>query len=186
LEIEKMEKKHRSGCPINLSLEVLGDRWSLLILRDIIFGGKRHFREFLRSEEGISSNILAARLRKLVEEGMLTKASDPTHQQKAIYALTEKSIALVPVFAQLGAWGSRHLPASEEASVIPRTLEAGGPKMWEQFESELREKHLGTPKSDDPVQEGPSVAAALLAAHKEVLAGRAPTGRRERRQEDDR
>jgi DNA-binding HxlR family transcriptional regulator len=98
MKIMRMNNGHRSGCPINLSLEVFGDKWSLLILRDMMFGGKRHFRELLRSEEGISSNILADRLRKLVEEGMITKDDDPTHKQKAIYSLTEKAIALVPVF----------------------------------------------------------------------------------------
>ena len=71
---------HRSGCPINLSLEVFGDKWSLLILRDMMFGGKRHFRELLRSEEGISSNILADRLRKLLGKGMITRADAPSHK----------------------------------------------------------------------------------------------------------
>ena len=72
---------HRSGCPINLTLEVLGDKWSLLVLRDMIFGNRRHFRELLtRSEEGISSNILADRLKTLVEEGIMTKRDDPTHR----------------------------------------------------------------------------------------------------------
>jgi DNA-binding HxlR family transcriptional regulator len=133
-----MRNEHRSRCPINLSLEVLGDRWSLLILRDMMFAGKRHFREFLHSEEGISSNILADRIRRLSEEEMITKAPDPTHKQKAIYSLTEKSIALVPVFVQLGVWGSRHLPASEESSASAWVLEEGGPRMWERFMSELR------------------------------------------------
>lgn len=82
-----MTDDHRSGCPINLSLEVFGDKWSLLIIRDMIFGGKRHFRELLRSQEGISTNILADRLKTLVEIGMLTKADDPSHKQKAIYSL---------------------------------------------------------------------------------------------------
>lgn len=166
-----MSNEHRSGCPINLSLEVLGDGWSLLILRDVMFGGKRHFREFLRSEEGISSNILADRLRKLTKEGMLTKSDDPTHKQKAIYSLTEKSVALVPVFAALGAWGSRHLPASEEASEIPRALEAGGPAMWERVMDELREEHLGTTANGGTEPGGAPVAAALRAAHEEIVAG---------------
>src|SRR5215210_7166616 len=109
-----MDDGHRSGCPINLSVEVFGDGWTLLILRDMIFAGKRHFRELLRSEEGIASNILSDRLKRLVAEGMVTKAGDPTHRQKAIYSLTEKAITLVPVFAAMGAWGSEHLPASEE------------------------------------------------------------------------
>lgn len=100
-----MTLDRRSGCPINLSLEVFGDRWSLIILRDMIFGGRRHFRELLNhSMEGIASNILADRLKRLVELGMLTKADDPSHKQKAIYSLTEMSITLVPIMAQLGAW----------------------------------------------------------------------------------
>lgn len=160
-----MKDDYRSGCPINLSLEVFGDRWSLLILRDMMFGGKRHFRELLRSEEGISSNILSDRLKKLVEEGMITRADDPTHKQKAIYSLTEKAIDLVPVFVYLGVWGSKHLPASEELSVAARVLEEGGPQMWERFMSELREEHL----EDSSV--GGSVTLALQAAYEEVLLG---------------
>jgi DNA-binding HxlR family transcriptional regulator len=168
-EARKMRNEHRSGCPINLSLEVLGDGWSLLILRDMMFAGKRHFREFLRSEEGISSNILADRLGKLSEEGMVTKDPDPTHKRKAIYSLTEKSIALVPVFAALGAWGSRHLPASEEASAVPLALEAGGPGMWERFMAELREVHLGAPAGASSGSDSASVASELQASYWESI-----------------
>src|SRR3954469_7390172 len=85
----------RSYCPINLSLEIFGDTWTLLVLRDLMFAGKRHFRELLQSEERISSNILADRLARLVEHGLLTKSDDPTHKQKAICSLTEKAIALL-------------------------------------------------------------------------------------------
>ncbi|MEJ7872240.1 MAG: helix-turn-helix domain-containing protein [Rubrobacteraceae bacterium] len=165
-----MNDDSRSGCPINLSLEVFGDKWSLLIIRDMMFGGKRHYRELLRSEEGISSNILADRLRMLVEEGMITKAGDPTHKQKAIYSLTEKAIALVPVLAHLGAWGSRHLPVSEELSIRAQVLEEGGPAMWDQFMSELRREHLGIPADNRPKPDYASVAATLHAAYEEVLA----------------
>jgi DNA-binding HxlR family transcriptional regulator len=165
-----MDDGHRSGCPINLSLEVFGDRWTLLILRDMMFGGKRHFRELMRSEEGISSNILSDRLKKLVREGLITKADDPTHKQKAIYSLTEKAIDLVPVFAQLGAWGIRHLPVSEDLGVRARVLEEGGPEMWERFMVELREEHLGAPASGRPKAGAASVAAELRAAHEEVVA----------------
>lgn len=139
-----MADTHRSGCPINLSLEVFGDKWSLLILRDMIFGGRRHFRELLNgSLEGIASNILADRMRHLVDLGMLTKAPDPTHKQKAIYSLTEQAIELVPVMAALGAWGSKWLPVTEDLSIRATTLDAGGPKLWERFMAELREEHLG-------------------------------------------
>ena len=160
---------HRSGCPINLTLEVLGDKWSLLILRDVMFGNRRHFRELLRSEEGISSNILADRLKMLQREGMITKAGDLTHKQKAVYSLTDKAIELVPVFAQIGAWGSRHLPVSEELSVRAKLLAAGGAPLWERFMAELREAHLGTPPGRK--RPGPTVRQRLQAAYEDMRAG---------------
>lgn len=99
-----MDDAHRSGCPINLTLEVLGDRWSLIVIRDIMFGNRRHFRELLQnSQEQIASNILADRLRRLVDRGLLTREDDPSHKQKAIYSLTEMAIQLVPIFAHMGA-----------------------------------------------------------------------------------
>ncbi|WP_104662753.1 winged helix-turn-helix transcriptional regulator [Ensifer adhaerens] len=163
-----MKDDMRSGCPINLSLEVFGDKWSLLIIRDMIFGGKRHFRELLRSQEGISSNILADRLKMLVEQRMLTRRDDPTHKQKAIYSLTEMTIALVPIMAQLGAWGRRYLPVSEELSIRAELMENGGPALWDRFMDELRHDHLGTPL-DGP----PRVRATLQAAYEEVVARKA-------------
>src|SRR4051812_3574152 len=103
----------KSGCPINLTVELLGDRWSLVVLRDVMFGGHRHFRELLgHSVEGIASNILAARLTKLVGAGLLTRHDDPSHRQKIEYRLTEAAIQLVPLLTQLGAWGARWLPTT--------------------------------------------------------------------------
>ena len=142
----KAEEAQRSGCPINLTLETLGDRWSLIVIRDIMFGNRRHFRELLNhSEEGIASNILADRLKRLVETGLLTKSDDPTHKQKAIYSLTEKAIQLVPLLALMGAWGRRHLPVTRELSVRAQLLEEGGSELWDQFMDDLRAIHLGTP-----------------------------------------
>jgi DNA-binding HxlR family transcriptional regulator len=160
-----MRDDHRSGCPINLTLELLGDRWSLLILRDVIFGGARRFRELLRSQERIASNILADRLKMLVEAGLLTRGGDPSHKQKTIYSLTEKAIALVPVFAQIGAWGSRWLPATEALSIRARLMEAGGPPLWERFMAELRLEHLGA-----GLLPGPSVRAELKTAYESLAA----------------
>jgi len=171
-----MSGAHRSGCPINLTLEVLGDKWSLLILRDMMFGNRRHFRELLRSEEGISSNILADRLKMLLDEGLLTKADDPSHKQKAIYSLTEKAIELLPVFAQIGAWGTRHLPVSEELSIRAKLLAEGGPAMWEDFMTELREAHLGSAPAGRK-RRGPGVRERLQAAYEEVIARKAAAGR---------
>jgi DNA-binding HxlR family transcriptional regulator len=140
-------KEQRSGCPINLTLEVLGDRWSLLVIRDIIFGNRRHFRELLtKSEEGIASNILADRLRTLVEQGIITRGDDATHKQKALYSLTEQGIALVPILAQMGAWGRRYLPVSKELALRAELLEKGGPRMWTAMMSKLRELHLSKPR----------------------------------------
>lgn len=163
-----MKDTHRSGCPINLTLEILGDRWSLIVLRDMMFGNRRHFRELLtKSEEGIASNILADRLRRLVERGLITRQDDPSHKQKALYSLTEMGIALVPVFAMMGAWGRRFLPVTEELSIRAELLEDGGPAMWEAFMEELRAIHLRAP------QPARSVFTELQAAYEAILARRA-------------
>ena len=157
----------RSGCPINLSLEVFGDRWSLIVIRDMMFGNRRHFRELLtRSDEGIASNVLADRLARLVDLGLITRAPDPSHKQKVIYSLAEPAIQLVPVLAQLGAWGIKHLPVSRELSVRAELLEQGGPLFWARFMDELREQHLGIAR---PAGE-PSPFGELRAAFEAELA----------------
>ncbi len=160
-----MRDGHRSGCPINLTLEILGDKWSLLVIRDMIFGNRRHFRELLtKSEEGIASNVLADRLRRLAEQGIITKADDRSHKQKVLYSLTERGIELVPVLAQIGAWGIRFLPVSEELAIRAELLAKGGPRMWEALMSELRESHLGKPRRGRK-----SVARKLQKAYDAVL-----------------
>jgi DNA-binding HxlR family transcriptional regulator len=160
-----MKETRRSGCPINLTLEMLGDRWSLIVIRDIMFGNRRRFRELLGgSEEGIASNILADRLKRLVEAGLLTRRDDPSHRQKAIYSLTEPAVQLVPLLVQMGAWGRRHTPVSEELSIRAQLLEEGGPALWEAFMDELRHLHIGAPA---PAR---SVLPGLRAAYEEVAA----------------
>ena len=167
-----MKESQRSGCPINLSLEVIGDKWSLLVIRDMMFGNRRHFRELLtKSDEGIASNILADRLQRLVEAGLVSRAPDPTHKQKVVYSLTEPAIQLVPVMAALGSWGRRHLPVSRELSIRAELLERGGPELWDAFMDELRELHLGA----EPRAGARSVLAELTEAYlAEVEAARAP------------
>lgn len=134
--------EYRSLCPINLALEVIGDKWSLLIIRDLMFADRRHFRELLQAEEGISSNILADRLARLTEVGILTRADDPTHLQKAIYSLTPMGIDLLPVVAQLGIWGRKHMPVSRESAAEAAQLEKGGPALWKALQGELHRKHV--------------------------------------------
>lgn len=137
-----MATRERSGCPISLSLELLGDRWTLLIIRDLVFAGKRHFREFLQSDEGISSRTLSERLQTLVDEGVLTRSEDPTHGLKAIYRLTEAGIDLLPVLATLGAWGSRHRKADDHLARIADELAAGGAPALERMREKLRAEHI--------------------------------------------
>ncbi len=160
-----MPESHRSGCPINLTLEVLGDRWSLIIIRDVIFGDRRRYRELLtHSKEGIASNVLADRLKRLLGAGLLTRADDPRHRQSGIYSLTEPAIQLVPLLAQMGAWGRRHTPASEVLSIRAQLLEEGGPAMWDELMAELRARHL-TGKAN-----GFSVLTRLQAAYEAIRA----------------
>src|SRR6201991_4115200 len=157
-----MTDTKRSGCPINLTLEVVGDKWSLLVIRDMMFGNRRHFRELLtKSDEGISSNILADRLKTLLDQGIITWADDPSHKQKGIYSLTEQGIELLPILAQMSGWGFKYLPVSEELGIRAKLLSEGGPKMWTEFMEELRETHLGVKRR----KAGPSVGERLQAAY---------------------
>src|SRR5258707_9770238 len=110
----------------------------------MICDNRRHFRELLtRSDEGISSNILADRLKTLLEQGIIRRDDDPSHKQKGIYSLTEQGIELLPVLAQMSGWGFKYLPVSEELGIRAKLLSEGGPKMWDEFMDELREIHLG-------------------------------------------
>lgn len=144
--------RRRSGCPINLTLEAFGDRWSLIILRDLMFGRARTFRALKSgSLEGIATNILSDRLKRLTANGLLSRSDDPGHKQKAIYSLTEKAIALVPLMVAMGSWGMRHALPSPELAVRAQILEDGGPALWTDFMDELRHLHLGAPPPPESV-----------------------------------
>ncbi|MGW5749394.1 winged helix-turn-helix transcriptional regulator [Nocardia rhamnosiphila] len=165
MEVRAVRKDIRSGCPVNLSLEIFGDRWTLLVLRDIMFTGVRHFRGLLDGPEQISSNVLADRLASLVEHGLLTRSHDPTHRQKVTYSLTEQAIQLVPVLAQLSIWGVQHLPVDARYAARTQVLAAGGPPLWEAFMDELREAHLGPQTRRTPTPAGGStIGSRILAA----------------------
>lgn len=107
----------RSGCPVSISLEILGDRWSLLIIRDMMVRGYRTFREFLRAGEGIATNILSDRLRRLEAAGILSIEPVAEDGRSAHYRLTEKGIALAPALLELLIWAARH-----EVTAAPDTL----------------------------------------------------------------
>jgi DNA-binding HxlR family transcriptional regulator len=139
--------RRRSACPVSLTLDTLGDRWSLIVLRDIMFGRNRTFRALLAgSIEGIASNILADRLKRLTENGLLTRCKDPSHKQRVVYSLTEKAIELVPLLTVMSSWGLRHMFVSTEASLRAQILDDGGPQLWSDFMRELRHLHLGAPQ----------------------------------------
>ena len=100
-------RNRRSTCPISASLEVLGDRWSLLIVRDMMFGGARTYKDFLTSEEGIATNVLANRLTRLQDSGIIASDRDPKDRRSFIYRLTAKGAELAPVLMELSRWGTR-------------------------------------------------------------------------------
>ena len=105
---KKTDPKRRSGCPLNASVEMLGDRWSLLIIRDMMLRGARSYKTFLECYEGIATNILADRLRKLVDYGIITPEPDPSDGRKVIYLLTQKGIELAPVLTEMVLWAAGH------------------------------------------------------------------------------
>lgn len=98
----------RSGCPISIALEMIGDAWSLLIVRDLMFKDKQTYNQFLQGEEGIASNILADRLRKLEAAGIVDKSADPLDARRYIYRLSAKGIDLAPVLVEMVLWSARH------------------------------------------------------------------------------
>ena len=104
----RSRSKPRSGCPVSISLERFGDRWSLLIIRDLMVRGYRTFKEFQESGEGIATNVLADRLRKLEAAEIITVETDKADGRKLNYRLTEKGIDLAPVMLELLVWASRH------------------------------------------------------------------------------
>jgi len=113
----KASPKRRSGCPLNASVEMLGDRWSLLIIRDMMLCGARTYKTFLKCYEGIATNILADRLRKLVAYGIITTEPDPTDGRKLTYLLTAKGIDLAPVLTEMVLWAASHEDTGNQALV---------------------------------------------------------------------
>ena len=98
----------RSGCPISFALDLFGDRWTLLVLRDLVLRGKQHYRDFLSSDEGIASNILSDRLKRLEAAGIVSREADAGDKRQVVYAPTPKGRALLPVLLEIAAWGASH------------------------------------------------------------------------------
>ena len=119
----KAQSPPRSGCPVSISLETFGDRWSLLIIRDLMVRGFRTFKEFHDSGEGVATNILAERLRKLTTAGIITAECDHADARRINYRLTEKGIDLAPVLLELLVWGARHEHTAAPCALIDNMAE---------------------------------------------------------------
>jgi DNA-binding HxlR family transcriptional regulator len=129
----------RSACPISYTLDILGDKWSLLILRDMIFAGKSAYGEFLGSEEKIATNILADRLALLESQGIIHKAVSPTNKAKFVYTLTEKGIALLPMIMEITIWGAQFSPDGGNDQLI-KALKKDRKGTIKEFTKMLRKK----------------------------------------------
>jgi DNA-binding HxlR family transcriptional regulator len=114
---KQRKTKWRSECPLNASVEMLGDRWSLLIIRDMMLRDFRTYKEFLENYEGIATNILANRLRKLITYGIITAETDPSDGRKLIYSLTKKGIDLAPVLTEMVLWAAAHEDTGNQALI---------------------------------------------------------------------
>jgi DNA-binding HxlR family transcriptional regulator len=130
---------NKSHCPVNYALEAVGDTWSLLIVRDIAFWGKRTFREFLKSEESISSNILVARLESLERNGIISKTPHPTDGRKEIYSLTEKGVDLVPILLELSGWSEKYDAATTAPRDYVAEVRADRTKMFADAQNKIRD-----------------------------------------------
>ncbi len=116
--MKNTKKELRSHCPVNFGLEAFGDRWSLLILRDIVFRGKRTYGEFLKSEEGFATNILATRLDHLIEEGILVREPQALDKRKDLFQLTQKGLDLIPLIFEMVLWSAKYDKASEAKRIV--------------------------------------------------------------------
>jgi DNA-binding HxlR family transcriptional regulator len=113
----------RSGCPISTSLEIFGDRWSLLVIRDLLFSERRSFNEFLAAGEGIATNVLADRLRRLEGANLITRSPDPGDGRKSVYRLTPKGLDLAPMLVEMVVWAAHH-EDTEAPPVLVQEMES--------------------------------------------------------------
>jgi DNA-binding HxlR family transcriptional regulator len=134
-----MKRCHQSGCPIAFALDIFGDRWSLLILRDLIFKGKQRYKDFLSSEEAISTNILADRLMRLEEHGLISKQDDQTNKKQFLYAPTEKGLELIPVLLEIVRWSAKHDPKTAAPKEFLNRLKKDAKGLEKEIRGRLRD-----------------------------------------------
>lgn len=132
--------KRRSDCPINFGLELFGDRWTLLIIRDIMFKGRHYFGDFVQSEEKIATNLLADRLAMLEKSGIISKAQDKNHKQKIVYSLTRKGIDLMPMLVEMIIWSAKYDKDSGVEKEFVKSYHQDRDKLIENIFNRLLEK----------------------------------------------
>ncbi len=150
-----VQKAHRSLCPINLTLEAVGDRWSMLIVRDLMLRGHSSYQGFLRAEEKIATNILADRLLKLEQNGLISKSADPADKRRFIYALTERGADLAPILVELALYGLKYEPMANMAKEVILDMQKNkqifAQRLTRNFTPRPAEKPVK--KKEDPVEE---------------------------------
>ena len=138
--VETMKRSDtKSHCPVNFALETFGDTWSLLIIRDIVFWGKKTYGEYLKSKEGISTSILSARLEHLVQKGILTKTPYAADKRKDTYTLTEKGLDVIPQLLEMAGWSSRYDPKTTAPKAFVAAVYADREKMFKQVKQIVRD-----------------------------------------------
>jgi DNA-binding HxlR family transcriptional regulator len=139
-----MEKDPRSHCPISLTLDVIGDKWTLLILRDLIIRGKRRYQDFINSKEKISTNILAERLVKLEKLQIISKSNDPTNKKQYLYSPTQKGLDLLPILFEFMRWGINHQPHTDLTIPFVQKLQADENGLLEEILSQFDKSQISS------------------------------------------
>lgn len=130
--------QNKSHCPVNFALETFGDTWSLLIVRDIVFWGKKTYGEFLDSDEGIATNVLAARLAHLEQKGILSKGPHAGDKRKDVYELTEKGLALIPLLLEMSGWSAQYDAKTTAPQQFVASVYADREKMFRLVQDTVR------------------------------------------------
>ncbi len=133
----------RSNCPISFSLDIFGDRWTLLVLRDLLLFGKKSFQELLNAEESIASNILSDRLKRLEACAIITRERDPDDGRRLIYRGTEKGLDLIPILLEIAAWGASHDSETAALSTFAQRFYQGREAMIAEFRAQHQKENAG-------------------------------------------
>ncbi|WP_320052465.1 helix-turn-helix domain-containing protein [uncultured Acetobacteroides sp.] len=132
--------KKRSECPISCSLDIFGDKWSLLIIRDMMFFQKSTYGDFLKSAEGISTNILASRLQSLEENKLIEKLEHPDSKAKVLYKLTQKAIDLLPIIVEIHLWADKNLDISADMKAMMKEAKKDKSEFIESMAKQLKKQ----------------------------------------------